>query len=55
MKKKSFSNWRWWIYRVKFSRKTFKKNFSVTALVQYSVDNNFGWLDKIDFKKNKLK
>ena len=35
--------------------KLLKKNFSVTALVQYSVDNNFGWLDKIDFKKNKPK
>jgi NAD dependent epimerase/dehydratase len=35
--------------------KLIKKNFNVTALVQYSVDNNYGWLDKIDFKKNKPK
>jgi len=35
--------------------KLVKKNFSVTALVQYSVDNNYGWLDKINFKKNKPK
>ena len=33
--------------------KLVKKNFKVTALVQYNVENNYGWLDKIQFKKNK--
>ena len=26
--------------------KLLKKNFKVTALVQYNVDNDYGWLDK---------
>ena len=30
-----------------------KKNFKVIALVQYNVENDFGWLDKIKFGKNK--
>ena len=30
-----------------------QKNFKVTALVQYNVDNDYGWLDKIKFGKNK--
>ena len=33
--------------------KLLKKNFKVTALVQYNVDNDYGWLDKIKFGKNK--
>lgn len=32
-----------------------KKNFKVTALVQYSVDNNYGWLDSIKIKNNNPK
>jgi len=32
-----------------------KKNFNVTALVQYNVDNDYGWLDNVKFKKNKPK
>ena len=35
--------------------KLVKKNFKVTALVQYNVDNNYGWLDTIKFKRNKPK
>ena len=32
-----------------------KKNSKVTALVQYSVDNNYGWLDSIKIKNNNPK
>jgi len=32
-----------------------KRNFKVTALVQYSVDNNYGWLDSIKIKNNNPK
>ena len=35
--------------------KLLKKNFKVTALVQYNVENDYGWLDKINFGKNKPK
>ena len=35
--------------------KLIKKNFNVTALVQYNVDNDYGWLDQINFKKNNPK
>ena len=35
--------------------KLLKKKFKVIALVQYNVDNDFGWLEKINFGKNKLK
>ena len=33
--------------------KLIKKNFNVIALVQYNVENDFGWLDKIKFLKKK--
>ena len=35
--------------------KLIKKNFNVIALVQYNVENDFGWLDKIKFLKKSLK
>ena len=35
--------------------KLIKKNFNVIALVQYNVENDFGWLDKIKFLKKKPK